>query len=138
MNTSKNLVFAGFVAALGVCIGVAAMAQPVARAGDDATAKTVAAAEKFFATLDEAQRGKLVFDFKDDDQRKRWSNLPVNSVPRAGLRMGDLTPPQREAALAVLAAALGPMGYEKVIAIVEADEALNLEDVQAPEGGGGG
>ena len=38
--------------------------------------------------------------------------------------MGDLTKPQREAALAVLAAALSPQGYEKVLQIVEADEML--------------
>ena len=45
--------------------------------------------------------------------------------------MGDLTQPQREAAMAVLKAALSPQGYDKVIQIVEADEALRA-------GGGGG
>ena len=38
--------------------------------------------------------------------------------------MGDLTKPQRDAAMAVLAAALSPKGYEKVQQIVEADELL--------------
>ena len=38
--------------------------------------------------------------------------------------MGDLTKPQREAVLAVLAAALSPQGYEKFLQIVEADELL--------------
>ena len=38
--------------------------------------------------------------------------------------MGDLTKPQREAVLAVLAAALSPQGYEKILQIVEADEML--------------
>ena len=42
--------------------------------------------------------------------------------------MGDLTKPQREAALAVLAAALSPQGYEKVLQIVEADEVLIMLD----------
>ena len=73
-----------------------------------ATAGIVAAAKKFLATLDDAQRGKVVFNFKDDAQRKRWSNLPTAIFKRQGLRMGDLTQPQREAALAVLAAALSP------------------------------
>jgi hypothetical protein len=45
-------------------------------------------------------------------------------VKRAGLRMGDLTKPQRDAAMAVLAAALSPQGYEKVSQIVEGDEQL--------------
>ena len=37
------------------------------------TAGIVAATKKFLATLDDAQRGKVVFDFKDEAQRKRWS-----------------------------------------------------------------
>ena len=91
---------------------------------DGATGAIVAATKKFLATLDDAQRGKVVFDFKDDAQRKRWSNLPTGAVQREGLRMGDLTKPQRDAAMAVLAAALSPKGYEKVQQIVEADELL--------------
>jgi hypothetical protein len=88
------------------------------------TAGIVAAAKKFFATLDDTQRAKVVFDFKDEAQRKRWSNLPSAIFKRQGLRMGDLTKPQREAVLAVLAAALSPQGYEKIVQIVEADESL--------------
>src|SRR6185295_15934513 len=88
------------------------------------TAGAVTATKKFLATLDDGQRGKVVFDFKDEAQRKRWSNLPTSFVKRAGLRMGDLTPPQRAAVLAVLKAALSPQGYEKVLQIVEADESL--------------
>jgi hypothetical protein len=93
-------------------------------AASDKTAAVVAAAQTFLGTLDDAQRGAVVFDFRDEAQRKRWSNLPVGAFQRAGLRMGDLTPPQRDAALAVLAAALGSQGYEKVLQIVEADEVL--------------
>ena len=92
------------------------------------TAGVVAATKKFLATLDDGQRGKVVFDFKDEAQRKRWSNLPTSFVKRAGLRMGDLTQPQREAVLAVLKAALSPQGYEKVLQIVEGDEALKKSD----------
>jgi hypothetical protein len=88
------------------------------------TVGIVAAAKKFLATLDDAQGEKVVFDFKDEAQRKRWSNLPTAIFKRQGLRMGDLTKPQREAVLAVLAAALSPQGYEKVLQIVDADELL--------------
>jgi hypothetical protein len=88
------------------------------------TAEIAAAAKKFLATLDEAQRRKVIFDFKDDAQRKRWSNLPTGIFRRDGLRMGDLTRPQRDAALSVLAAALSPQGYKKALEIVEADEVL--------------
>jgi uncharacterized protein DUF3500 len=97
------------------------------------TGQIAEAGKKFMATLDEAQRGKVVFDFKDEAQRKRWSNLPSPMFQRRGLRMGDLTGPQREAAMAVLAAALSPAGYEKVVQIVQADEVL-----KDGSGGGGG
>lgn len=89
-----------------------------------ATARAAAAAEKFLATLDDSQRRSAVFAFDDEAQRLRWSNLPTSMVRRAGLRMGDLKPAQREAALAVLAAVLSPQGYRKVVDIVDADEAL--------------
>ena len=52
------------------------------------TAAIVAATRKFLATLDDAQRGKVVFDFKDEAQRKRWSNLPTAIFKRQGLRVG--------------------------------------------------
>ena len=94
------------------------------------TAAIVAATKKFLATLDDPQRGKVVFDFKDEAQRKRWSNLPTAIFKRQGLRMGDLTKPQREAVLSVLAAALSPQGYEKVLQIVVADELLRKSSGQ--------
>ena len=95
-----------------------------------ATAGIVAAAQKFLGTLDDAQRAKVVFDFKDDAQRRRWSNLPTSIVKRQGLRMGDLTQPQRDAVLAILAAALSPQGYEKILEIVQADELLKQSSGQ--------
>src|ERR1044071_573437 len=98
-----------------------------------ATAGIVAAAKKFLATLNDEQRGKVVFDYKDQRHPKRGSNLPVNSVPRAGLRMGDLSKEQRDAAMALLAATLSKDGYQKVLQIVEGDEML-----KAGDGGGGG
>jgi hypothetical protein len=107
----------------GLGLGLNSFAQANSTAGTP-TPGVVTAAKKFLATLDESQRGKVIYDFKDEAQRKRWSNLPTSSVKRGGLRMGDLTQPQREAALAVLRAALSTHGYEKVLQIVESDEAL--------------
>lgn len=99
--------------------------------GEESAAKEAAAsAQKFLATLDDANRAKVVFDYKDEAQRKRWSNLPTTFVKRGGLRMGDLTPPQREAALAVVAAALSPQGYTKAMQIVQADEELHKSDAR--------
>jgi hypothetical protein len=92
-----------------------------------ATEEIAASANKFLASLDDGQRAKAVFNFKDEAQRKRWSNLPSGIFARAGLRMGDLTQAQRDAAMAVLAAALSEKGYEKVLQIVEGDELLRKD-----------
>ena len=69
----------------------------------------------------------MSFAFDDAAQRKRWSNLPIKMAERRGLRMGDLKPGQREAAMKLLASTLSKMGYEKVVGIVESDEALRLK-----------
>src|ERR1700704_3869146 len=86
--------------------------------------KIVAGANVFLSSLDEGQRTKVLFEFNDAAQRKKWSNLPTTMVPRAGLKMGDLSAPQRKAAMELPAATLSKRGYEKVLAIVEGDEAL--------------
>ena len=90
--------------------------------------QVMAAAKHFLETLDDGQRTKAVFDFQDEAQRQRWSNLPSGIFQRSGLRLGDLTKPQRDAALAVLAAMLSPPGYEKVLQIVEGDEVLKKNE----------
>lgn len=118
-------------AIVAACFCVSSLAQR-GPSTEARAAVIVAASQNFLSQLDDSQRNKVLFDFKDTEQRKRWSNLPVGNVPRAGLRMGDLTQQQREAALAVLKTALSSQGYEKVIHIVEADEALRLGS-----GGGG-
>jgi Protein of unknown function (DUF3500) len=99
-------------------------------AGLAATTKTVAAAEAFLAELTDAQRSKCVFAYTDDAQRKNWSNLPTGIYRRAGLRFGDFNKRQKNAALAVLAAALSPRGYQKAMEIVTGDQVLK-------ESGGG-
>jgi hypothetical protein len=136
MRSIKSIVLACGVCLLGAWVGLNALVQrsgaATGKAGVAGSGAVAAAdaAQKFLATVDDGQRGKVVFDFKDDGQRKRWSNLPNGAFQRAGLRMGELTAPQREAAMGVLKAALSPQGYEKVMQIVEADEVL--------KGGGGG
>jgi Protein of unknown function (DUF3500) len=103
----------------GAWLGLNSSAQ-----GSPATREIAVTAKKFLASLDDGQRGKVVYDFKDEAQRKRWSNLPTSFVKRGGLRIGDLTKPQRDAVLALLAAVLSPQGYQKVLQIMEADEVL--------------
>jgi hypothetical protein len=102
----------------------------------DATARIVAAAQALVSTLDEGGRAKLQFPF-EGPQKTRWSNLPTGIFERQGLRMGDLTPPQRAAATALLQAALSADGYRKVTEIIRGDEILRTGGGGAPRGGGG-
>jgi Protein of unknown function (DUF3500) len=94
-----------------------------------ATARAVAAAEAFLATLDQGQRLKANIAL-NETTRTVWSNLPtgiamqVGATERNGLRLGEMTPVQEKAALALLAATLSPDGFQKAMAIVDADQVL--------------
>jgi hypothetical protein len=125
MNTNVILAAAVYFCAAGLLPKGFAQGSP---GTSKATGELVAAADKFLTSLDETQRSKVVFDFKDDEQRKRWSNLPQAMFKRTGLRMGDLSQTQRSAAMGVLAAALSAQGYEKVVQIVQGDEVLKKND----------
>jgi len=122
------------VLAAGVSVSGALPAQ---RAGAPvgATSKSVDAAKAFLATLDARQRGKVSLPL-NVDTRKVWSNLPtgitmqVGATERNGLKLGDMTAAQQNAALALLAATLSRSGYEKVTHIVDADQ--DLEATSAP------
>ena len=103
----------------------------------DATARIVAAARALVATLDEAGKGKLQFAFDDAAQKKRWSNFPSPMFQRDGLRLGDLTPPQRTAVMTLLQAALSADGYRKVTEIMKGDEVLKTTAGGRGPGGGG-
>ena len=89
----------------------------------DATARIVAAAQQLLTTLDAAGRTRVQFPF-DGPQKAKWSNLPSGIFTREGLRMGDLTPPQRAAAMNILSVALSAEGYRKVLDIMKGDEVL--------------
>ncbi len=109
-------------------IGVSAALQR-APATPDTTARAVAAADAFLATLDAAQRSKANLDF-NEQTRVVWSNLPsgiamqVGAKERNGVKLGAMTPAQQKAALALVAATLSADGFRKAMAIVDADEAL--------------
>ena len=85
--------------------------------------RAVAAATKFLDALDETSRAKALLEF-DSKKRSGWSNLPVTMVPRNGVRMGDLTPAQRDAALDLLKAVLSKEGAQKAVDIMNADQTL--------------
>src|SRR4051812_29838425 len=96
------------------------------------TAKIVRNANAFLATLQPAQKQRVLFAFDDAKQRVRWSNLPTRFVQRAGLSMGELSPAQRAAVMTMLSSALSPRGFEKVQQIVEGDEVLKKQEHDNP------
>jgi hypothetical protein len=109
-----------------VCVGVLAFSAYFSHdlmGGDRIVANAVAKADAFLQTLDAPQRKKLLLDF-DSGKKPNWSNLPVTMVARNGLRLGELTRPQRAAALDALAALLSKEGFQKVIDIMNADDQL--------------
>ena len=116
LGSSKSSVLAAVL-----CCGLAC-----AQSSLSVTSNIVASANAFLSSLDEGQRSKVLFEFNDAAQRTKWSNLPTTMVRRAGLKMGDLSAPQRKATMELLASMLSQRGYEKVLAIVEGDEALKL------------
>ena len=124
-----------------LCAAVLAVAtsgaSPLQRgaASSKVTARAVAAADAFLATLDPAGRQKANVDL-NETTRIVWSNLPtgskmqVGATERNGLKLADLTPAQEKAALALVAATLSPDGFQKAMAIVDADQVL--EERSAP------
>ena len=124
----------GSVVCLGLLVAVAASvsAQKSPSPTAEATARIAGSAQAFLAKLDDAGRTKVQFPF-DSPQKSRWSNLPTGIYKREGLRLGDLTPAQRAAAMALLSAAFSSDGYRKVREIMHGDEVL-----RTGAGGGGG
>jgi len=128
---------------LGVLLVAGFAQRAVPPAANATTAKVAAAANAFLATLSDAERAKVSFDFTSSQKTTGWSNLPSGIFQRNGLRLGDLTDPQRQAALATVAAALSRAGYQKVTDIMNGDEVLKNQGggrtggrPAAPGGGG--
>ena len=102
----------------------AATATTTSVASQSHTPKIVAAAKAFLNTLDDKLRTKVLFAFNDNRQRVNWSNLPTGIYQRAGLKLGELSQAQRDAAMALLAATLSAQGNQKILEIIEAEEIL--------------
>jgi hypothetical protein len=130
----RAMKFVAPVLLVGLATLPAAVAQRAAPAGT-ATQRAVDAAAGFLATLDDRQRSRVVLPL-NATTRTVWSNLPtgiqmqVGATERNGLKFGALTAAQQKAALALVASVLSPMGYKKVLNIVDADQ--HLEETSAP------
>lgn len=124
----RNASFLGLLGLLLLAAGwifrpaPATVTTRIARSGEP-IAQSVAAAKAFLATLDDSTRARISFPF-GSEQKTHWSNLPTGIFRRNGVRLGDLTPPQREAAMHLLALTLSKRGYQKVQEIMNGDEVL--------------
>jgi hypothetical protein len=102
-----------------------------------ATSRITSAANHFLSTLDDKQKQAVLFSFNDPEQRQRWSNLPVSFVHRGGINLKEMDSAQRSAAMALVASALSPKGFEKVQQIMQGDEVLKTNESSNPGGGPG-
>jgi hypothetical protein len=111
---------------LSSVLALAYLTHPTAQSGrPDQTMAT--AAKAFLAALDDGQRGRARFAF-DAEERLNWHFVPRE---RKGLPLKDMTPPQRDAAMALLKTGLSAAGFTK------AETIRRLEDVlRALEKGG--
>lgn len=99
-------------------------------AQQSATNKIVRAANTFLDTLDAKQKKSVMYAWDDEVQRAKWSNFPTGFVPRGGISLKQMTPVQRKAAMALMAATLSPRGMEKVEQIMEGDEITKVEEAK--------
>ena len=80
-------------------------------------------AREFLDSLNNAERQTAILKI-DDPSRTKWSNLPAGSVPRPGLRVGDLTDPQWALLFRFIASALSAEGYRAAGETLAAEAAL--------------
>lgn len=78
-------------------------------------------AQGFLATLSAEQREAVLLKF-DDPARVDWHFIP--KPWRKGLQIRDMSPEQRQAALALLRAGLSEIGYDKAETIMELESIL--------------
>ena len=85
---------------------------------------TIEAAKNLISSLSIEQKTKGMLAFNDPD-RLEWSNLPLESVVRKGLKFNELSDSQRQKVHALLRTALSPQGYLKALFIIQYDEATH-------------
>lgn len=81
------------------------------------------AAQAFLATLSPEQRAAAVMPYADD-RRVDWHFIP--KAERKGIKAGDMSEPQREAAGRLLQSALSEVGYDKARTIMSLEEILRV------------
>jgi hypothetical protein len=107
-------------------VGALVVAAVVGQTQEPAGVKMVSAADKFLSSLTPEQKEKAQFKF-DDPERTDWNFVPLQDKEkkplRKGLRLDQMTPVQRDAALSLVKTGTSNDGYIKATTI------MNLEAV---------
>src|SRR5947209_16747165 len=101
-----------FLESFGLLFAISRLRGQTKALGGAADQQLAAAAKDFIAALRPELHSRLRFAM-DDPERKDWSNLPHFIHPRKGIRLGEMTPAEREAAHRLLQAILSSQGYYK-------------------------
>jgi hypothetical protein len=91
------------------------------------------AAEAFLAALDPAQQARALFPLQSDAWR-RWSNIHP-FIMRHGVCLDDLSPAQRQRALAVVEASLSARGFQTARDVMRLNDLVRLITGNAEEYG---
>ncbi len=83
-------------------------------------------ATAFLVVLSDANLQTATYSF-DDPERTFWHWTATTSVPRQGLRFGDMTESQQTAALTLLRSSLSEDGYEKSLNIMALQSELGRD-----------
>jgi hypothetical protein len=81
------------------------------------------AASALLDSLGEDLRQQASFDL-NDEERKKWSNLPATVFKREGVSFGEMTPKQRVLTHHLIQSPLSSQGYLKAAGIMRVDEIL--------------
>lgn len=85
---------------------------------------SIKAANTILETLSPAQKAVANLSF-DDTSRVKWSNLPLEQAFRQGIQFKDLDDSQRMAIHTLLRTVLSQQGYQKLLFIIQYDEATH-------------
>jgi hypothetical protein len=125
------------VTVLAMVAGLAYVAQKTAPPGE----KMVAAAQALLAGLNADQKTRATFAF-DSPERTRWFFVPLQDAKRKSTRKGlpleDMTPEQKKAALALVAAGTSASGNDAAVTIMSLEALLRDQEkggamVRSPE-----
>ena len=94
---------------------------------DASAANPAEAARMFLDSLDAAGRETATLNLSDPTRATTWSNLPAGSVPRPGVRLGDLSDEQWDLLFRFLSASLSAEGYRAVGETIAAEAALESD-----------